>query len=297
MQLDPIAVKAGMRLEALAATDSTNAEARHRARHGETGPLWITAVEQTHGRGRQGRSWISPPGNLYASLLLTDPSPFDRAPELAFVAVLALRDAIVAQAPALAPELRFKWPNDLLLFDRKCAGILIEGEVATLGAASGGMAGEGGPNKRAKVIIGIGVNCVTHPAMARDTVTSPEAVRAPGQETIAFPATDLLAHGADIKPEQLFRRLSATMCRRLSQWDRGRGFPAILGDWLGWARGIGEEITVRDGVGETRGRFVGLDQSGRLLLGLPDGGTKKISAGDMFPFEVWGGRRISDART
>ncbi|MGC2080915.1 MAG: biotin--[acetyl-CoA-carboxylase] ligase [Xanthobacteraceae bacterium] len=291
MQLDPIAVEAGMRLDALAATDSTNAEARHRARHGETGPLWITAVEQTQGRGRQGRSWISPPGNLYASLLLTDPSPFDRAPELAFVAVLALRDAIVAQAPALAPELRFKWPNDLLLFARKCAGILIEGEVATLGGASGG------PNKRAKVIIGIGVNCVTHPAMTPDAAAGTETAHATGEETIAFPATDLLAHGADIKPEQLFRRLSATMCRRLSQWDRGRGFPAILGDWLTWARGIGEEITVRDGVTETRGRFVGLDQSGRLLLGLPDGGTKKISAGDVFPFEVWGGRRISDART
>lgn len=282
-----------MRLEALAATGSTNAEARQRARHGETGPLWITAVEQTQGRGRQGRTWISPPGNLYASLLLTDPSLFDRAPELAFVAVLALRDAIVAEAPALAPELRFKWPNDLLLFGRKCAGILIEGEVATLGA----MAGEGGPSKRAKVIIGIGVNCVAHPAMAPETTTAPQAAVAPGEERIAFPATDLRAHGADIKPEQLFRRLSATMCRRLSQWDRGRGFSAILGDWLSWARGIGEEMTVREGTAETHGRFVGLDQSGRLVLGLPDGGTKKISAGDVFPFEVWAGGGVWGART
>ena len=294
MQLDPIAVEAGMRLDALAVTDSTNAEARQRARHGETGPLWITAVEQTQGRGRQGRAWISPPGNLYASLLLTDPSPFDRAPELAFVAVLALRDAIVAEAAALAPELRFKWPNDLLLFGRKCAGILIEGEVATLGASSGGTVGEGGPNKRTKVIIGIGVNCLTHPATAPDAAETSPAL---GAERMAFPATHLRAHGADIKPEQLFRRLSATMCRRLSQWDRGRGFSAILGDWLTWARGIGEEITVREGAAETHGRFVGLDQSGRLVLGLPDGGTRKISAGDVFPFEVWGGRGVWGART
>jgi BirA family transcriptional regulator, biotin operon repressor / biotin---[acetyl-CoA-carboxylase] ligase len=297
MQLDPIAVEAGMRLEALNATDSTNAEARQRARHGETGPLWVTAVEQTQGRGRQGRTWISPPGNLYASLLLTDPSPFDRAPELAFVAVLALRDAIVAAAPALAPELRFKWPNDLLLFGGKCAGILIEGEVAMLGATSGGTAGEGGPNKRAKVIIGIGVNCVTHPEMAPEAATAPGAAPEPGEKKRAFPATDLRAHGADIKPEQLFRRLSATMCRRLAQWDRGRGVAAILSDWVTWARGIGEEITVREGVAETHGRFVGLDQSGRLVIGLPDGGTKKISAGDVFPFEVWGGRGVWGART
>jgi BirA family transcriptional regulator, biotin operon repressor / biotin---[acetyl-CoA-carboxylase] ligase len=296
MQLDPIAVDAGMRLEALAATGSTNAEARQRARRGETGPLWITAAEQTQGRGRRGRVWISPPGNLYASLLLTDPSPFDRAPELAFVAVLALRDAIVADVPALAPELRFKWPNDLLLFARKCAGILIEGEVGISGGMSGAMAGEGGPNNRVTVIIGIGVNCVTHP-MTVQGATELEAGPGPGEDRVAFPAADLLAHGADIKPEQLFRRLSASMCRRISQWDRGRGFSAILGDWLTWARGIGEEITVRDGLGETHGRFVGLDQSGRLVLGLPDGGTKRISAGDVFPFEVWGGRRIWRART
>ena len=289
MQLDPIAVAAGVRLQALAATGSTNAEARQRARRGESGPLWITAVEQTAGRGRRGRSWISPPGNLYASLLLSDPSRFGRAPELAFVAALALRDAIVAEATALAPELRFKWPNDLLLSAKKCAGILIEGEV--------GMEGETGPNKRVMVIIGIGVNCVTHPATNSDRAAASQSPPALGEDTVAFPATDLLAHGADITPRQLFARLSATMCRRISQWDRGEDFSAILGDWLTWASGIGEEITVRDGVADMHGRFVGLDQSGRLVLGLSGGGTKKISAGDVFPFSVRGGRRIWSAWT
>ena len=76
MQLDPIAVNAGVRLESLGTTGSTNAEARLRAQQGEGGPLWITATAQTQGRGRHGRIWISPPGNLYASLLLRDPSPF-----------------------------------------------------------------------------------------------------------------------------------------------------------------------------------------------------------------------------
>jgi BirA family transcriptional regulator, biotin operon repressor / biotin---[acetyl-CoA-carboxylase] ligase len=264
MQLDPIAVNAGLRLESLGTIGSTNAEARLRAQQGEGGPLWITAMAQTHGRGRHGRSWISPPGNLYASLLLSDPSPFEHAPQLAFVAALAVRDAVAREAEALVPALKFKWPNDLLLNGRKCAGILIEGE-----ATSDGEAGQ-----RLTVVIGIGINCSSHPPSA--------------DSGIGFPATDLHAHGAAIAPEQLFARLSATMCRRIAQWDRGHGFSAILSDWLAHARGIGEPIAVRNGDAEMRGRFVGLDHSGRLMLEEADGGITKIAAGDVFPFTVRG---------
>src|SRR5215470_3244116 len=201
MQLDPIAVAAGVRVEVLGTTGSTNTQARLRASAGATGPLWITAITQTEGRGRHGRSWISPPGNLHASLLLRDPAPFEQAPQLAFVAALALRDAVALEAASLVPQLAFKWPNDLLLDGRKCAGILIEGEAAPDGEAG----------KRFIVIIGIGVNCRSHPLAA--------------DGSMAFPATDLQAHGEAIAPDDLFTRLSATMCRRLAQWDRGRGLP------------------------------------------------------------------------
>jgi BirA family transcriptional regulator, biotin operon repressor / biotin---[acetyl-CoA-carboxylase] ligase len=264
MQLDPIAITAGLRLESLGTIGSTNAEARFRAQQGDSGPLWITATAQTQGRGRQGRSWISPPGNLYASLLLSDPSPFEHAPQLTFVAALALRDAVALEAKMLVAQLKFKWPNDLLLDGRKCAGILIEGEANPHGEAG----------KRLTLVIGIGVNCSSHPSAA--------------DGGIGFPATDLRAHGAVIAPEQLFARLSATMCRRAAQWDRGRGFPAILGDWLAHAHGIGEPIAVRNGDVEMRGRFVGLDHSGRLMLEGADGGITKIAAGDAFPFTVRG---------
>jgi BirA family transcriptional regulator, biotin operon repressor / biotin---[acetyl-CoA-carboxylase] ligase len=260
MRLDPIAIDAGVRLVALATVGSTNAEARIRAQQGEPAPLWITAVEQTEGRGRMGRSWISPAGNLYASLLLREPSSSERAPELAFVAALALRDAILAEAPALAPHLACKWPNDVLLAGQKCAGILIEGE--------------GAPGREFTVVIGIGVNCASHPPAA------------------AYPATDLAAHGAEITPQRLFQRLSATMCRRMTQWAGGENFPAILADWLGAARGIGEEITVRNGAGEKHGRFVGLDSAGRLILESPGGTVEKISAGDVFPLALDGGRPV-----
>jgi BirA family transcriptional regulator, biotin operon repressor / biotin---[acetyl-CoA-carboxylase] ligase len=266
MQLDPIAVNAGVRLESLGTTGSTNAEARLRAKQGEGGPLWITATAQTQGRGRHGRTWISPSGNLYASLLLRDPSPFEDAPQLAFVTALALRDAVALEAKVLAPQLKFKWPNDLLLEERKCAGILIEGEATPDGEAG----------KCLIVVIGIGVNCNSHPTAS--------------DGSIGFPATNLRAHGADTAPEQLFTRLSATMCGRLAQWDHGRGFPVVLGDWLTHARGIGEPIAVRNGDAEMQGRFVGLDHSGRLVLERPDGGMTKIAAGEVFPFTEQGQR-------
>jgi BirA family transcriptional regulator, biotin operon repressor / biotin---[acetyl-CoA-carboxylase] ligase len=264
MQLDPMAIEAGVRLESLGTIGSTNAEARLRALQGDRGPLWITATAQTQGRGRRGRSWISPPGNLYASLLLSDPSPFERAPQLAFVAALALRDAVVHEAGALAPRLKLKWPNDLLLDGGKCAGILIEGEATSEAVAP----------QRFIVIIGMGVNCSNHPSAA--------------DGSFAARATDLVAHGAALAPEQLFARLSATMCHRLAQWDRSRGFAAILGDWLKHARGIGEPIAVRDGDTEIQGRFVGLDHVGHLVLERTDGGLTKIAAGDVFPFTAGG---------
>ena len=262
MQLDPSAAAAGVGLVVLGTVGSTNSEARLRAQRGERGPLWIVATEQSQGRGRMDRAWVSPQGNLYASLLLSDPSPFASAPELAFVAALALRDAVVAAAPGLGARLQFKWPNDLLLAGEKCAGILIEGETAPDGSVS--------------IVIGIGLNCVSHPP------TGPER-----------PATDLKAHGAAVTPGDLLRELSAAMCRRLGQWDGGRNFAGIRSDWLAHAGGIGAALIVRSHGGERHGRFAGLDRSGRLILEFPDGGVEYVSAGDVFPLEQAGAQRAA----
>ena len=129
MQLDPTAAAAGVRLITHETVGSTNEEALKLGRAGERAPLWIVARRQTAGRGRRGRTWVSEPGNLYASLLLTDPSPPDRFPELAFVAALALHDAVTGRIPGLAGRVALKWPNDLLIDRNKFAGILVEGEM------------------------------------------------------------------------------------------------------------------------------------------------------------------------
>ena len=250
MGLDPAATRAGARLTRHDTVGSTNEEALALARRGEPGPLWIVALRQTAGRGRRGRSWISEEGNLHATLLISDPAPPDRVAELSFVTALALADAVGGLAPGLNRRLALKWPNDLLLDERKLAGILIEGETI---------------DRRLAVAVGIGVNCAQHPT---DT---------------AYPATSLAAAGCAGTPDLVLTALSRTMAERLMQWQRGNGFAAIRADWLARAAQLGGEIRVVLGAEECVGRFAGIDEAGRLLLHGRDGTIRTITAGDVWP--------------
>jgi BirA family transcriptional regulator, biotin operon repressor / biotin---[acetyl-CoA-carboxylase] ligase len=228
--------------------DSTNAQALRLAKAGERGPLWIVAREQSGGRGRRGRTWISPAGNLYATLMLTDPGPARAAPQLGFVAALALHDAAAAAAPSLVSRLALKWPNDLLCAGQKIAGILIEGEGAPV-----------------VVAIGIGVNCRRHPAVTE------------------LPATDFAAEGADVDAAALFGHLVEAMQARLTLWNRGAGFAAVRAAWLSRALGLGQVIRVRLAERETTGCFETIDDAGRLVLRTAKGEVEAVAAGDVFP--------------
>jgi BirA family transcriptional regulator, biotin operon repressor / biotin---[acetyl-CoA-carboxylase] ligase len=246
---------AGIRLIAHDTLGSTNAEALALARAGEHGPLWVTAGRQTAGRGRRGNAWTSEPGNLYASLLLTDAVPAGRAPELCFVAALALHDAVsgLSANPPLSgggigESLQLKWPNDLLIDGAKFAGILIEAESVQ--------------GRAPAVAIGIGVNCAHHPA------------------DVPYPATDLAARGITVTPQALLERLSAAMQARLAQWEAG--FAATRADWLARAAGLGGDIVVRLPDRELAGTFETLDRMGRLMLRLPAGTLEAITVGEVF---------------
>ena len=253
MHLHKSASATGASLISFDTLGSTNAEALARARAGERGPLWITAARQTAGRGRRGNVWTSEPGNLYASVLLTDAAPPTHLPELCFVVALAVLDAVGTVAPSLLSRLRLKWPNDLLLDGAKLAGILIEAE--SVGGATA-------------TVAGIGINCAHHPGDA------------------GYPATDLSIHGAAVTPDLLFHELSGAMAARLAQWDRGAGFAAIRTEWLSHAAGIGGDIVVRLPGRELAGTFESLDQMGRLMLRLPAGQLETVTAGEVFPARV-----------
>jgi BirA family biotin operon repressor/biotin-[acetyl-CoA-carboxylase] ligase len=242
----------GYRREDHAALASTNAVALERARAGDPGNLWVTAREQTAGRGRRGRAWTTGEGNLAASLLLIDPAPPALAATVSFVAGVALHQAMSDLAgPALAPRLGLKWPNDLLADGRKLSGILVEGDK---------LAGD-----RFAVVIGVGVNCVSHPE-----IEGPVA------------ATDLSSLGVPIGAGQLFVRLAVRMAAAIALWRRGSGFAAIREAWLARAGGLGQPIRVSLPNQSLDGRFEDLDDDGRLVLLAPDGERRRVSAGDVF---------------
>jgi BirA family biotin operon repressor/biotin-[acetyl-CoA-carboxylase] ligase len=242
----------GWRIERRDSIGSTNDEARRRAVEGDPGRLWILAREQTQGRGRRGRQWTSPPGNLYASALLIDPSPVAIAAQIGFVAGVALR-AAVADLGA-GDSVRLKWPNDLVWRGAKLAGLLAEGLAL--------------PDGRLACIVGIGVNCAHSPA------------------GLAYPA-DCLANvlGRAIAPEALFARLSLRFEETLAAWRGGLGFPAIRAEWLIHAAGLGGPIRIAGAKGVRNGIFQTLDAQGRLVLEGADG-PEAIEAGDLFLIDV-----------
>jgi len=118
-------------IRTVAATGSTNDDVAALARDGVPEGLWLRADRQTGGKGRQGRGWASPSGNLHASTLVRLQAEDPPAPTLALVAAVALHEALAPHAPAA----RIKWPNDLLVDGAKLAGILLErqGDAVTIG--------------------------------------------------------------------------------------------------------------------------------------------------------------------
>jgi BirA family biotin operon repressor/biotin-[acetyl-CoA-carboxylase] ligase len=232
----------GYGLKAYDELDSTNAEARRLADSGEAGPLWITAAKQTAGKGRRGRSWESPTGNLAASLLIRPSRPLAQWAQLSFAAAVATAD----MAAQLAPQARIavKWPNDVLGDSRKLAGILLE----TAGPA---------------LVIGIGVNLVAYP------------------EGTEFPAISLSALGArPPAPEDALALLATGFARWYEVWQAD-GFAPLRDAWLARAAGLGQRIRARLPEAEHRGVFEGIDADGALLLN-EGSRTRVIAAGDVF---------------
>ena len=234
---------------ALGDTVSTNTECLARARAGDEGNLWITAVRQTGGRGRRGRTWVSDPGNLYASLLLINASPISEISSLPLAVSLAVHSAIRSVLPN--PEtVKVKWPNDVLINGKKTSGILLEAETL--------------PEGRHALVIGCGINIQSRP------------------DNPLYPSTCLAVEGASVSSEELFARLYSAMADILAIWDRGRGIGEITSMWRNVAIGIGEKVTVNFADHSISGIFSGIDDKGYLLLDTGNGPAQAVAAGDVF---------------
>jgi BirA family biotin operon repressor/biotin-[acetyl-CoA-carboxylase] ligase len=232
----------GLGLRRYDTLDSTNEEARRLAKSGVRGPLWIVSQEQTAGRGRRGRVWISESGNLFATLLMQATTSLSA--QLGFVAGLAAADAIATHAPGA--EVALKWPNDALLNGKKVAGILLE----ALGHDS--------------LAIGIGINLVHYP---------------PDTEIPSISVAAVTGNPPDL--DGILLRLASAMTAWYEIWLR-QGFPPVRKAWLLRSSGLGHPIRARLRDSERDGVFEDLDEDGALLLRDSAGTLTRITAGDVF---------------
>jgi BirA family biotin operon repressor/biotin-[acetyl-CoA-carboxylase] ligase len=238
------------RLVAHESVTSTMAEARALAEQGAEDGTLVWAREQTGGKGRQGRGWESPPGNLYLTLVLRPECAPGEAAQLGFAAAVALGDAIGSVCPPL--DVTYKWPNDVLLNGRKVAGLLLESKSA----ADGGLEW---------LLLGLGANVERFP------------------EDTAYPATSLRFEGTpgEVTAVDLLEAFGRHFLNWASRW-LDEGFSPVRGAWLKHAANKGAEIQVRLPNETLTGTFVDVDPDGRLLLDTGQG-TRTIAAGDVFP--------------
>ena len=243
-------VPAGFHLVALGDVGSTNDEARRLAGEGAPDGTVLWARSQSAGRGRYGRPWSSPPGNLYVSLLLRPATAPAAAVQLGFVAAVALAEALDRH---VAPDaLALKWPNDVLLNGRKIAGMLLESAT-------------GNDNKLDWLILGMGVNLQSFPVGT------------------AFPATSLANEGYRAPaPADVLAGLCRAFAAGRARWAAA-GFGPVRAAWLARAYRRGQPIEVRLERERALGVFADLDLSGALVLDLGAGPQRRVTFGEVFP--------------
>lgn len=232
--------------------DSTNAALKRiTGQEGDVGEgLMVWAKSQTGGRGRAGRTWSSPPGNVYVSILVKAPDVVKHAPEVGFVAALAIRDTILdlPRHNSAPPTVTFKWPNDVLVEGRKVSGVLPE------------MTDD--PDGRAWIVVGIGINLI--PVEVEDAL---------------YPVGALSEHHVDTTPAHVLTVLSRTLAARLEAW-RTEGFAGVRAAWVEHGPEMNTPLAVRLPEGPVAGTFAGLCEDGALLLATPQG-ERRLLAGDV----------------
>ncbi|MFC4625876.1 biotin--[acetyl-CoA-carboxylase] ligase [Daeguia caeni] len=252
--LSPVAINAGYRLEAFETVSSTNALALERAIAGDPGRIWFVARKQENGRGRRGRAWSTPEGNLAATLLLTAEFDITRAATLGFVAGLSLADALeavfAATGPKVAPRIGLKWPNDVLLDGSKLSGILLESTLLDRG--------------RFAVAIGIGTNVVAYP------------------DDLPYKAVCLHEIGSNCDAETLFTALSDAWLANYALWDEGRGLAHIRHRWLERAHGLGGPVKVALNGRVVAGIFETIDAACHFIVRDENGDRIAVTAGDVY---------------
>jgi BirA family biotin operon repressor/biotin-[acetyl-CoA-carboxylase] ligase len=228
---------------------STNTLAMEMASNGAPEGTVIIAETQTGGKGRLGRTWISPKGNVYLSVILRPNIPVQNAPLITLMGAVAVAAAVTAAAKVSAA---IKWPNDIYVSGKKVSGLLTE------------MSAE--QDRIKHIVLGIGVD------VNMDLAALPVELR-------ALTTTLALEAGKRIDRTELVRRL----CMDLERWYGAflKDPSDVLREWEKFNMTTGNRVAVR-GLGETfEGLAKGIDSEGRLLVELGDGTIRRVAAGDV----------------
>jgi BirA family biotin operon repressor/biotin-[acetyl-CoA-carboxylase] ligase len=217
-------------------------------------PILVVADEQTAGRGRQGRSWLAPPGTALLTSLALRPHqlPAAQGVTLIWMLAVALCEAIEELTP-LSPKL--KWPNDLLLDDptlgwAKAAGMLLEVNLSA--------------DRVEWAILGCGINLYASPPIGSTT----------------YPATSLAAAGAAVTRLQLLEALLRHTEQWYNQLQRGET-KALFTAWRDRLHTLGQSVTITTNQGRFSGLAEAVTTSGSLLVRDADGSLRTITTGDV----------------
>ncbi|WP_273718313.1 MULTISPECIES: biotin--[acetyl-CoA-carboxylase] ligase [Bartonella] len=250
--LSDFAKKQGYTVESYESVDSTNLIAQRKAQTGHQGYLWIVAQEQSQGRARRGRTWSSPKGNLYSSLLLIDDIVHQTAAQLGFVAGVSVAEAIkqfTKDEKQTNNIVSLKWPNDILLRGAKSSGVLLE--ILKL------------PSQQYALVIGIGINVKYN------------------YEDAPYPTSSLQNIGLHVEAEQLFTVLTESFSRNYLLWKQPKGCEIIRKKWLLYSAHLGKYVKVVNDDKIVEGIFNGLDHDFNCIIKQKNGQTAIITAGDV----------------
>lgn len=231
------------RITVVGSVGSTQDVVKTAGEGGEPEGFVLQSLQQTGGRGRHGNQWTSPMGNLYMSILLRPDCAAGETGQIAFVVALALSKAM-DEFIEDGHVKTLKWPNDILIDQKKVSGILLESNIVN--------------NHCDYLVVGVGVNILTAPEgrIGLDSIKSKPVPIHPFRDRV-------LAHLSDY----------------MDAWRTG-GFSPIRDEWLKQAHGLGQPMTIRLPEVTYEGVFEGIDEDGGLLAAI-DGQTKRFTSGDV----------------
>jgi BirA family transcriptional regulator, biotin operon repressor / biotin---[acetyl-CoA-carboxylase] ligase len=252
----PFELKRGLETETIghdihyfSEVDSTNDVAKYLAEEGAEEGTLVVAEIQNRGRGRRGKTWISPPGGVWMTIILRPDIPPYQAPQLTLVTGVAVAKTLKEE---LNLDVGIKWPNDILIGKKKVCGILTEVNASV--------------DKVNYLVIGVGID------MNVDVPVFPSEL----QKDATSLKNEL---DTEINGALLVQKFLLNFENIYKKFKDGK-FPEILNEWRAMSSTIGNNVEVRTRGKTVRGEAVGINKDGILILELEDGSLIKIISGE-----------------